>query len=395
MHPLADQLHHHPFPQLSQALRARAEPIADSWMEVVHEVMPQMQRLNLEELRNTIPNILEAIAVGLESESRDDLQQLLEQAPEHGFARFATEHSLLDMFAEQRLLRGVIVVEIEQQLDHQINATESAALHATIDLMVQQASLSMVEKQKEQLRAAAEGEVKFMEFLSHDLSNNLFIINTALDHIKHQIQSMSECKIDLESLTTAQQVIGKTTHGMRRLLEHERLRKSGEKPTIKRLNLLDIADTIAKQFQEAAHRKGLRVEVQSQQPREELTAGTDEDLLGLVLRNLVDNAVKYSERGTVQITVNRIQADNDHPNGWRISVADQGPGIKPEQRERIFEAFKRGEAFGHKGIGLGLAIASQAARLLDGQLTVESKTATLEENGEASGSTFSLSLPQR
>lgn len=388
-HPLADQLKHKAFPHLARALRTRAIAIADSWMEVVREVMPQMDRLTVAEMRNHIPEVLDAIAAALDSSNRDDLNGLLAEAANHGLARYLTDQSLLDLFEEQRLLRGAIVVEIEKQLDDQIQVAESAALHATIDIMLQQSILAMVEKQNEQLRAAAEAEVKFMAFLGHDLNNNLFLVNAALDHIKRQITNLRECQVSLDSLNTAQQAIQKTVHGMKRLLERERLRKSGVKPTFKKLNLLDTASSIARQFRDEARKKGLQIEVKSQPPPEQATVDTDEELIALVLQNLVHNAVKYSDRGTIEIAINHIQPapQENQPNCWQITVADQGPGIEPQQRQRIFEAFKRGDSFGHEGIGLGLVIASQAAALLNAQLHLESK------QGPGGGSKFSLSLP--
>jgi signal transduction histidine kinase len=67
-------------------------------------------------------------------------------------------------------------------------------------------------------------------------------------------------------------------------------------------------------------------------------------------------------------------------------VSDEGPGIAPEQMGHIFEAFRRGEIYGQQGVGLGLAIASQAAKLLDAILSVESRLGV--------GTTFRLTLPQ-
>ena len=71
--------------------------------------------------------------------------------------------------------------------------------------------------------------------------------------------------------------------------------------------------------------------------------------------------------------------------GWVLSVSDEGPGIAPEHLRNIFEAFRRGEMHGQSGVGLGLAIASRAAKLLGAELTVESKLGV--------GSTFRLAFP--
>ena len=72
---------------------------------------------------------------------------------------------------------------------------------------------------------------------------------------------------------------------------------------------------------------------------------------------------------------------------WQVlTVSDEGPGIAPKNLKAIFEAFRRGHTHGEDGVGLGLAVASQAAKRLGAELTVASKV------GE--GSTFRLALPE-
>ena len=103
----------------------------------------------------------------------------------------------------------------------------------------------------------------------------------------------------------------------------------------------------------------------------------------LVLQNLLGNAVKYSSTGTIRIMArDRVEGKN---SGWILSISDEGPGIASENLSNLFDAFKRGETHGKPGVGLGLTIAAQAARLLGGELTVESKLNV--------GSTFRLMLP--
>lgn len=111
---------------------------------------------------------------------------------------------------------------------------------------------------------------------------------------------------------------------------------------------------------------------------------TDADRLSQVLFNLAGNAVKYvGEGGDVQ-----VRAKTEGPR-LVISVEDNGPGIVPEDLEKIFDEFQRGRgAEGTaKGAGLGLAISSRLTRLLGGEIGVESVL------GE--GSVFSLRFPMR
>jgi heavy metal sensor kinase len=107
----------------------------------------------------------------------------------------------------------------------------------------------------------------------------------------------------------------------------------------------------------------------------------------LVLReaitNVVDNAIKYSPRASAI----RIRVYADHTNA-HLTVADEGPGIAVEDRERIFDRFFRldqARSRDHGGAGLGLAIAKWAVEVNGGRITVE--------NGSSGGSVFRIVLP--
>jgi signal transduction histidine kinase len=108
---------------------------------------------------------------------------------------------------------------------------------------------------------------------------------------------------------------------------------------------------------------------------------TDPRRVRQILLNLLSNAAKFGAGGTVTITCMRTGG------GVAVEVRDRGPGIPPEEHERIFEEFVQlGGADGSGGTGLGLPISRRLATLLGGSLTVQSAP------GE--GSTFRLELPE-
>jgi signal transduction histidine kinase/putative methionine-R-sulfoxide reductase with GAF domain len=110
----------------------------------------------------------------------------------------------------------------------------------------------------------------------------------------------------------------------------------------------------------------------------------DEQRLTQVLLNLVGNAIKFTDAGEVRITA---VAANGH---LALSVSDTGPGIPPQERDRIFEKFHQIDASSTRtkgGTGLGLAIAKQIVEMHGGRIWVES---TLGQ-----GSTFRMELPVR
>ncbi|RYG64036.1 hybrid sensor histidine kinase/response regulator, partial [bacterium] len=111
-------------------------------------------------------------------------------------------------------------------------------------------------------------------------------------------------------------------------------------------------------------------------------ANSDPVLVARLLRNLLDNAVKYTKEGTIAV---RMVSANDEV---RIEVADTGPGIAEEDQSRIFEEYVQLGNPGRQrrlGVGLGLSIVSRIDRLLGLKLVLRSKP------GE--GASFSIALP--
>ncbi|NVJ26014.1 response regulator [Myxococcus sp. AM011] len=126
------------------------------------------------------------------------------------------------------------------------------------------------------------------------------------------------------------------------------------------------------------------VELRLVEPTEPLELETDETRLSQVLRNLVSNAVKFTESG--HVTVSAAPGPRDTVI---FTVKDTGIGIAPENHERVFEEFTQVDSHIQrkvKGTGLGLPLARRLVELLGGNLTLQSKL------GE--GSTFTVTIPR-
>ncbi len=143
-----------------------------------------------------------------------------------------------------------------------------------------------------------------------------------------------------------------------------------------------VASDMRKLFEPVARERGLAFEV-TLAPGLEPTIETDRVRLEQILKNLLSNALKFTEQGSVQLELAPAPDDS-----IAIAVRDTGIGISDEQRDLIFEAFRQADGtisrrFG--GTGLGLSITRELVRLLGGTIRLESEL--------GSGSSFIVTLP--
>ena len=143
-----------------------------------------------------------------------------------------------------------------------------------------------------------------------------------------------------------------------------------------------LASDMQKVFQPIADERGLALEIE-RDANCPVTIETDRMRLEQVIKNLLSNALKFTERGSVRLSFSPVGEDR-----LAIKVADTGIGIAKAQQASIFEAFQQADGTisrKYGGTGLGLSISRELARLLGGKISLESKV------GE--GSCFTLTIP--
>lgn len=155
--------------------------------------------------------------------------------------------------------------------------------------------------------------------------------------------------------------------------------------------VFDLRNTITRSLygeKLKARTKNLQLEVNIDPTLPEVIVG-DSVKLGQVFMNLVSNAIKFTEKGTVRLNV-RVEALCREKVMLHFSVCDTGIGIPEEQMENIFKAFNQGSEdinIRYAGTGLGLSICQRVISMLGGKLQVQSK------EGEGSEFSFRLEFP--
>jgi signal transduction histidine kinase/HAMP domain-containing protein len=231
----------------------------------------------------------------------------------------------------------------------------------------------------EAAQAASRAKSDFIATMSHELRTPL---NAVLGHLE-----LLELEIHGPLTPQQREALGRIDTASRHLrglieevLSFARLEAGRAEAHFQETDVCGLAEEVASVIEPLATRKGLALEVVSCDPPASIP--TDPDKVRQILINLAGNAVKFTDEGRVRIEV------APHPDGVALSVADSGPGIRPDEQERLFRPFEQlqsGFSRPHGGTGLGLYLSGQYAALLGGRIDVASEA--------GSGSTFTLILP--
>ncbi|MGL4717026.1 MAG: ATP-binding protein, partial [Aeromonas sp.] len=149
-------------------------------------------------------------------------------------------------------------------------------------------------------------------------------------------------------------------------------------------DLNEQIDSLAGMFADMAQRKHVEVIIRKS-PEVPVFLRGDPLRLGQVLVNLVNNAIKFTERGEVEVSIELVNA---HPMRVRFRIRDSGIGIVQEKQALLFQAFTQLEAGNTRkygGSGLGLNISQRLVELMGGEITVQSKPGV--------GSLFQFDIP--
>lgn len=235
-----------------------------------------------------------------------------------------------------------------------------------------------LEKLYDKLKEQDELKTQFFANISHELRTPLALI---LGPAERMLTDDNLTEAQRRQLTS----IGRNSKSLLRqvndLLDVARLEEGRLQANYVRLDVALWFRRVSSQFEVAAEQRQIRFDVQTP---ERLMAEVDADMLERVLINLLANAFKFTPEG------GEIRAilESTGESRFRFSVSDSGPGIRPEQRNIIFERFRQTDGSAtrrHGGVGLGLAIARDFVQLHAGTIEVD--------DAPAGGARFSVTLP--
>lgn len=221
----------------------------------------------------------------------------------------------------------------------------------------------------------------FLGVVSHELRTPLNAVLGYAEMLKEGVYGAvneQQSNIAQRMMANAQRLLALVSD----LLDQTQIQLGKFKIQITPFKPVELLESLRDVMERDAFKKGIGFETELD-PSMPPTLMSDPRRLQQMMINLSSNAVKFTEAGSVNVKISRLNADY-----WQIRVSDTGGGIPEEARGYIFETFRQVEGSAirkHGGIGLGLSIVKQLAELMNGNIAVESEI--------GKGSSFIVTLP--
>jgi len=251
-----------------------------------------------------------------------------------------------------------------------------------------------LEDKAEQLALTSKYKSEFLANMSHELRtplNSLLVLSKILSDNVHKTLTDKEVQF-AETIHTAGTELLTLIND---ILDLSKIESGTVTLDMGELNFVDLKDYFQRSFGQIATDKHLDFTIEVDPTLPEIMQ-TDSKRLQQVIKNLLSNSFKFTEKGAVELKISRATAGWSSRNNTlnaasmvvSFAVRDSGIGIAPDKQKVIFEAFQQADGTTSRkygGTGLGLSISRELARLLGGEITV---TSAPDE-----GSTFTLFVP--
>jgi PAS domain S-box-containing protein len=240
---------------------------------------------------------------------------------------------------------------------------------------------------KESAESASKVKTEFLANMSHE-------IRTPLNGILGMLQLLQTTTTDSEQeeyISTAIKTTNRLSGLLTDILDLSKIESNKLSLHESSFSFQELQQSVQELFTTAAAEKGLNLIFTIDENTPKSLIG-DEARLRQVLFNLVGNAIKFTERGSISVNITRVSPPDENPARILFSVRDTGIGIPLDRQQEVFEPFTqvdRSYVRRHQGAGLGLAIVRRIVSLLDGELSIDS----IEDQGTTVRAVFPLKVP--
>ncbi|MDJ1502112.1 ATP-binding protein [Xanthocytophaga agilis] len=309
----------------------------------------------------------------------DTIDAYFSEVPKGYWPEKTTEGYIVPLRANSGIINGFLVCGLSarhrfdddyQSFVEAIVSTFTAVLHTIFSL----------EEERQKAEALAEidrAKTTFFSNISHEFRTPLTLLLGPIEDTLNDPATLPQNKARME---VAYRNILRMQKLVNTLLEFSRIEAGRVEGRFSRVNIGTLTEDLASVFRSAIEKAGMQLTVIQDPIVSDVYV--DIDMWEKIILNLLSNAFKYSQEGTISLHIGQIG------NQIQVSVADTGIGIAPDQLDKIFNRFHRienHEGRSQEGTGIGLAMVKELVKLHHGSITVQSKV--------GSGSVFTITIP--
>ncbi|WP_433810568.1 response regulator [Flavobacterium johnsoniae] len=357
-----------------------ALPLIDNKIEGAVELASiyGFSELHLEFLKSVGNNIGIAIR---STQNRKRVLELLEETKSQS-EELQVQHSELEAINAELEAQTEKLQASEEELRVQQEELEQTNEELSERSVLLEEKNNEIQKKSEALELTTRYKSEFLANMSHELRtplNSILLLSRLLSENNNQSMNNEEIEFAKVIQSSGNSLLGLIDE----ILDLSKIEAGKMQLEFLDVTTKEITDTLWNLFNFVAKEKGIEFEIISKDAP--LVIKTDKMRLEQILKNLISNAIKFTEKGKVSL---EIKIDTDDDKIICFIVKDTGIGIPLEKQPLVFEAFQQADGSTKRkygGTGLGLSISRELAKLLRGEIVLHSKV--------NEGSSFTLCLP--
>jgi len=387
----------------SQALQDKIDIIVQNWIEAVRadEQIETAKQLTYTSVRDSLPIVLQAIVTMLSQSEESDLRTLIEESLDHGTVRAKQGYDAEEIAREYRLLRRVIFDALEPELLEGSAAEVSRAyrlIDSALDELIADCFKTYTQERFQELQELQNQ----LQLTNQELTRLFRASQDNLSHLAHELKTPLTSIIGYSELFLRQRNNSKLKDSVPNLAHIDKVLSNGRRLLrlindtleisrydagriqlqLTATNVRSAIGTVVEIIEPLANAKNLEIAVECDPVLDQVM--TDYLRLQQIVTNLVSNAIRYTQAGTITIKTELLSDKH-----WSICITDTGIGIASEDCDRIFMPFFRADnslgSLMPDSTGLGLAIVARLVNLLQGKIELVSEVGV--------GSSFTVIFP--
>jgi CheY-like chemotaxis protein len=373
------------FSHFSDVQRGFLDQLSESIGVVLNTIIANMRTEELLEQSQQLTQELQSQSEELQAQ-QEELQQTNKELEEQAASLRASEELLQTQQEELQ--------QTNEELEEKAQLLEEQNTRIEIKNREVELARTALEEKAEQLALSSRYKSEFLANMSHELRtplNSLLILAKLL--AENPDANLTDKQVEFANTihSAGSDLLGLIND----ILDLSKVEAGRMDINVTEVKLGDLREFVERSFRPVADDKGLEFEIEVHGANVPPAVATDEQRLQQVLKNLLSNAFKFTQEGGVTLRIEvaegRQFASETLASAETVlafTVTDTGIGIPEDKLRLIFEAFQQADGTTSRrygGTGLGLSISREIARLLGGEIRVESQV--------GSGSTFTLYLP--